>query len=179
MRGVVLPSEMDRPALSAEATLTSFPSRTAFGARVTSVLTTKTPPASGKTPTLPTPERIRDQHGTVAQLMGWAELWGTTDYPAVRFVHEVFTNPTRRKTGVTIQNARLVEGSLGKWEVLLVAKDWDSIGPSTPIEFVEGLAFEVQGHPKYEAMQSFFARFSPHGSDNQEDESEWEDEFVP
>jgi len=92
---------------------------------------------------MPTLERIQDQQGTIEQLKEWAKIWPEGG-SMVLFVAGAFA-PSDRPKPRNNPNIPLSNGTLGYWEVLRVAIEWDDEGFSTPMEFVEALACEVEG----------------------------------
>lgn len=77
----------------------------------------------------------------------------------VLFVAGAFapTERPRPKHGDLLKRV-LRDGELGYWEVLAVASAWDDEGDSTPEEFVEALACEIEGTPEYANVQENMTR---------------------
>ena len=62
----------------------------------------------------------------------------------VLFVAGAFA-PSERPRPRNNPNVPLSDGTLGYWEVLRIADEWDEEGFSAPMEFVDALACEVEG----------------------------------
>lgn len=99
------------------------------------------------------PERIQGNTGTVRQLEDWASFLPQTTR-ALAFVRRAFAEPHDMSRSIEMSNNANIDGQLSFPRLATLAREWDSLGATTPAEFVDALSAEVVGHPKYEAVCS-------------------------
>jgi hypothetical protein len=132
---------------------------------------------SGKTPTKPTLARIKDGQGSVALLRQWAREY-EDEMPARDFVRLAYEEPQppRLRAPREYRNNGHFDGRLEFWGVMAIANEWDSEGWTTPSDFVEAFACEVNGHPKGDAVSNIMrimsaeSRFDLSENDDEDDE---------
>jgi len=147
--------EMARRAESVALTHTTSHEQTASGALTGDATRTLATMDSGSPQTTLGVGRIPDGRGAVSALMAWAKAVPNVEGSARNFLRKAFLPPTRKKPGsATLRMATLTDGSLGFWECDTIARQWDSMGPSTPIEFVDGLSCEVGGHIRGDSVSA-------------------------
>ena len=92
------------------------------------------------------------------------------------FVNIIFEGHVRvRDVSRSCDNLKTYEAKITKQYCLGFAKDWDSMGKVNPVDFVNALAMETYGHPRYvdtqEAIEQIFRyakniHVTPSGNDN-------------
>jgi hypothetical protein len=96
------------------------------------------------------PPRIKDGTGTVGQLREWAEALPKKQ-PLINWLRQVFdmNQPTLPRSG-----SGMADGTLRFKDLNLFAREWESIGSTTPMQFIDGLEPEVYGTPAYVGLHS-------------------------
>jgi hypothetical protein len=114
----------------------------------------------------PTLARIQDKKGSINQLREWARVAPGPDQGSnlVLFVANAFEYPKRpRPIYKRIASTILIDGSLGYWEVLGAAQEWDDLGPASPEGFVDALECEVAGTSQYGAVAEVLVSLTANG----------------
>lgn len=165
-----------RLAASAAATPTS--SESTSGVPTTPVVPT---PAvrqdAGSAPTTPMPGRIVSGSASIAELRSLALELPNPSGPVAAFVMAAFAepHPPRKQRLRDYREAGLLDGRLEFWPILARAKEWDELGESTALEFVDALACDVVGHPKGDAVTFILRDLSTSASDPSTDQYQPDD----
>jgi hypothetical protein len=105
--------------------------------------------------------RVKSGKSTIAQMMQAAKQADGEEMFVEDFVNIIFVGRVRvRDVKRSCDTLKTYEGQITKQYCLAFAKDWDSMGKVDPVDFVNALAMETYGNPRYvdtqEAVEQIF-----------------------
>ena len=120
--------------------------------------------------------RVKSGRATIAEMKRAAKQAEGEEMFVKDFVNIIFEGHVRvRDVSRSCDNLKTYEAKITKQYCLGFAKDWDSMGKVNPVDFVNALAMETYGHPRYvdtqEAIEQIFRyakniHVTPSGNDN-------------
>lgn len=104
--------------------------------------------------------RVESGRATIAKMMQAAKEADGQDMFVKDFTNVIFLGSSRVGDQRSYRYAHVYDGYITKQFCLGFAKDWDPMGKVDPVDFVNALAMEAEGNPKYvkqeEAMKEIF-----------------------
>lgn len=105
--------------------------------------------------------RVKSGRATIAEMKRAAKQADGEEMFVKDFVNIIFEGHVRvRDVKRSCDTLKTYEGQITKQYCLGFAKDWDSMGKVDPVDFVNALAMETYGHPRYvdtqEAIEQIF-----------------------
>lgn len=120
--------------------------------------------------------RVKSGRATIAEMKRAAKQADGEEMFVKDFVNIIFEGHVRvRDVSRSCDSLKTYEAKITKQYCLGFAKDWDSMGKVNPVDFVNALAMETYGHPRYvdtqEAIEQIFRyakniHVTPSGNDN-------------
>ena len=120
--------------------------------------------------------RVKSGRATIAEMKRAAKQADGEEMFVKDFVNIIFEGHVRvRDVKRSCDTLKTYEGQITKQYCLGFAKDWDSMGKVDPVDFVNALAMETYGHPRYvdtqEAIEQIFRyaksiHVTPSGNEN-------------